>query len=296
MTKTNFLDLKGISYILYTDGDIQNVRQSQPCYGELRKYEKTHPGECTQPLNGKPGDLHSPFPAGTPTSLEVPFGQFAYGYAGWSLSEATDKLFETMFSTESPWVAGFGEVELIRMDKFIYGIRLPDLTIDPTVLVNCFKNFRATLPRAAEFAELVDAGLTENEALVALTLNNGGSLKNGIGATGAYSGPVIFSAKRFFQQKPNDLTGGYLKDRIDYNRTNMGDPFLSTIEAGGVRWQEIATKHGLKKMYEGTNDIKSIVKTTKDAFAEAIQNEPEPVIKPWIWTTTSGKTNGPVAA
>ena len=150
ISKRDFLTLKGISYIIYTDGGIQNVRENQPCYGELRKYEKTHPGECTQPANAKPGDLRSPFPAGTPTMLEVPFFTSTYGAS--TPSEATDKLFLAFFGVTSPWLAGFGEVEFVKGSKdHIEGIRIPDLTIDATVTVNSFKNFRQCLSKATDF-------------------------------------------------------------------------------------------------------------------------------------------------
>ena len=290
--------LSGISYIIYTtEGEFP--RQNQPCYGELRKYEKTHKGECTQPGNHKPGDLHSPFPDGTPIGLVVPFPRI-------TKTVKTDRVFRAMFSKDSPWYIGFKDVSFFNITDSdrIGGVIIDNMEIDPTVLVNALKTLQSfQSPQVVDdFCDLVDNGLTENEALAVIMLNGSGSILNGVQPTGGYKAPTQFSAKRFFNKTPNDLTGGVLRDRIDYNRTDMHKPFWGESTEGAINWQVEASKAGAPKFtgYAAIKPeekearraefVKSFVSAAKVVFETAIKNEKDPEIKPFNWTTTSGKS------
>lgn len=281
--------LQGIAYILYTDKG-EFVRQNQACYGELRKYEKTHPGECTQPHNPKPGDLHSPFPEGTPLALLMPFNRMG-NHTG-----DTDAVAELLFSEKSPWVSGFGKTTFFKNDHGnLHGIIINDLNIDPTVLVNLFKTMQQVMqPQAAKnIVDLINEGLEPYEAIAAMMLNSG-NYSYGALAVPAYTQSTQFSAKKFFTQRPNDLTGGVLRDRIDYNRTDMHKPFWGNLEDGGIDWTAELVKAGLPKYTYSSKSpgitISDFVPKVKDIFKKALDNEPDPVIEPFNWKTTSGKT------
>lgn len=283
------LTLGGISYILYTtEGEF--VRSGQPCYGELRKYEKTHQGECTQPKNAKPGDLHHPFPDGTPTGLIVPFPAISYANCS-----QTDLVMEAMFSKDSPWYSGFKDVTFIRKGDRLYGVVINDMDIDATVMVNAFKQLQSLLQKnvAEDFALLLDNGLTPNEALAACMLNGVGP-SMGAGDTFAYQAPTQFSAKRFFNKTPNDLTGGFLRDRVDYNRTDMHKPFWGNT--GFLKWKQAALAEGIPSftyvnppMDVRKENIKFFAGKARDIFNRQLDTEADPVILPFEWTTTSGK-------
>lgn len=284
-------DLKGISYILTMDGDRHYIRQGQPCYGELRKYEKTHRGECTQPGNQKPTDLRNPFPEGTPTGLVIPFtNYFEVLYPTLAEGEA-NSLFETMFSVDSPWARGFGkEISFVKKNNSINAVKFSDLSLDSTILVNSFKVMQGLIGKVRDFNDLLTIGMDRYEALLVLMLN-GVSPKLGVSATDSYSVNPSFSFKRFFNREPNDLTGGYLSERVDYNRTNMADVF----NGGTDTWYSLAKdrlpKYG-KRPYNSTDFPEDFVKTVKDIFAEAVDKEEAPVTEKYIWKTTSGRTNG----
>ncbi len=286
------LDLLGISYVLTMDGDKHFIRQSQPCYGELRKYESTHRGECTQPLNPKPSDLRQPFPEGTPTQLVVPFkSYFAQLYPVLQDGEAND-LFETMFSVDSPWAKGFGkEVSFVKENNSIVAVKFSDLDLDTTILVNSFKIMQGLIPKVRDFNDLLKLGMERYEALCVLTVN-GVSPRLGVSQADSYSTNLQFSFKRFFNREPNDLTGGSLRDRIDYNRTNLADVF----KGAKAQWYTLAKGrlpyYGQRGYSTAQEFPEGFVKSVKDVFAEAMDNEETPVTPKYIWTTTSGRTNG----
>lgn len=285
-------NLKGIAYILTMDDDRHFIREKQPCYGELRKYESTHKGECTQPINPKPSDLRKPFPGGTPTSLMVPFGQYFREYFDYDPSEKTDVIFKALFSEDSPWVSGFGKSwEFVKQDNFIYGVKFDPESLDTTVLVNSFKTFYGLMNKVDDFLQLRSMGMTPNEVLCTLILN-GMSPTLGVSTADTYCVNPNFSFKRFFNKQPNDLTGGYLKDRVDYNRTNMADPFKCDVKT--TTWYNLLKDrlevYG-KRGYTRREFPDNFVNIVKDAIQEAMDSEPEPLMTKYIWKTTSGRTN-----
>ena len=286
------LDLKGISYVLTMDGDKHYIREAQPCYGELRKYEKTHKGDCTQPLNPKPSDLRYPFPEGTPTGLVVPFhSYFEQLYPTLADGEAND-LFETMYSVDSPWARGFGkEVSFVKKGNSVVSVKFSDMGLDSTILVNSFKVMQGLINKVRDFNQLLTMGMDRYEAICVLMLN-GISPKLGISASDSYSVNPSFSFRRFFERNPNDLTGGYLSERVDYNRTNMADVFKGGT---GATWYSLSKTrlpaYG-QRGYDCKDFPEGFVTIVKDIFAEAMDKEEAPVTEKYIWKTTSGRTNG----
>lgn len=298
--ESNIWNTRNHAYLLLVDGK-EHLRPGQPCYGELRKYESTHKGDCTQPLDQKPGDLHCPFPEGNPTGVVFPFNKIS----GWETisKEANDLMFEAFFGERSPWLKGITPRTFITHEGRIGAVQFHDAKIDPTVLVNLCKNFRNSLARADDLLELVKYGMSLNEATAVLLLNTM-SFKLGINMPSAYSVAKDFSVRRFFDHTPNDHSGGLLCDRIDYNRKRMQDTFKCNDKEGEnpanaysqVSWwttEMIAKGHPRYPILASGKpiDIKKFVLDAKELFLERYRQEETPVIVPYIWKTTSGKTN-----
>lgn len=113
--------------ILMQDGDkvVFHPRERQPCYGEMRVYTK---GEY------RPGDLHWPFPNGTPLKLGV--------YWNWAGGDA--KFFEALVSKDrNPYRDIVKSAELIRDDKHkVMGVIIHDLKVNADTLVGMFLHAR----------------------------------------------------------------------------------------------------------------------------------------------------------
>ena len=298
----------GISFILMMEHDVPkransyssgttrkdysyHPRFDQPCQGgETRKYGSTHP-DCTQPHNSKPGDLHHPFPAGRPSAISFPLSGVEYASAD------NEAYFNAMFSKNSPWIKGFGSpdnIRLLRNDKNLpYGviIGVKNLNVDPTVMINCIQMLRNS--EGSSFNKLVKDGFTDNEALAVLMLNQGCAGPE-VRLTSDYYFCPVFSARRFFGQKPNDLSGGYYSDRTDYNRTYVQDVFLADPEDNGIKWQDaMAAELGLKPDKYGYSPVtapstEAFVKAAKAVFAKALENEKPLTNKPYQYRDASG--------
>jgi hypothetical protein len=143
--------------------------------------------------------------------------------------------------------------------------------------------------KVRDFNQLLTMGMDRYEAICVLMLN-GVSPKLGVSSTDSYSVNPLFSFRRFFERNPNDLTGGYLSERVDYNRTNMADVF----KGGLTNWYELSKGrlpvYG-QRGYACQDFPEGFVKTVKDIFAEAHGKEPSVVTENYIWRTTSGRTN-----
>ncbi len=249
-------------------------RYSMPCYGELRKYKRTHPEDYTSSEN-KPTDLHYPFPEGHPAALGLNLPP----------SEKNEEVYKDLFSNESPFINGFrskDNVLFIRKESGvpgpIIGFVVKDLEIDPTVLVNLLKFTRYNL--ALPYSRLREAGATIQEALGIIYLNNGMDPMYSTNKNSGYWTPAIFSAKRWFSQNPIDLSGGTLADRFDYNRTRMADPFYSKT---GIKWYDemsqrivIDTKRWAGDGKGDVNSPTKILEAARDIFKKCLDQEEEP--------------------
>lgn len=271
-TGINFTLLMEKDVGVYYGGERTDVtihpRWNQPCYGELRKYKSTHPTECTQPKNEKPNDLWHPFPDGTPVAVGTKFLH--------KPSEASDALLRFVFSGRSPWLSGIGDPQLVLNEKeHVVGVLMRDTRLDPTVLVNLFNNVKSSLlcygnPKA--FLKLIEGGFSEAEA-VATILATRTPLQHVTQPDGYYTTQRL-SLRRIVEQKPRDLTGGTLRDRFDYNRTELENVFM--LDGKPVLTFEDALGDHLKVGYwkESTSE-KDRVKYLLDAFKKIIETEPE---------------------
>jgi len=261
-------------------------RFNQPCQGgELRKYEVTHPGECTQPHNRKPSDLWTPFPDGKPSAIA--FNPFCTSAAG-------DELVKAATSEKSPWLKGFGgpqNIELLKAnDGHINGILIKRLNVDPTVMVNLIQFLKQGY--GPQYAMLVKAGLTEVQAMAAVMLNRG-SVTHASG-TYDYYFPKIFSARRFFEGKPRDLSGGLYEDRTDYNRTFVQDVFSpGPKRKGGIVFRNALLDKGIPDphnyLVQTSAPIDVFVKACQEIFFEAMCNEPIIEDEPYEYLTENGR-------
>lgn len=253
-------ELRGINFTLVMRDSQDNLalyrRGSQPCYGELRKYKSTHGGECTQPKNHKPSDLHDPFPDGTPEALAIGWAPFD----GMPTEGVHKDLWDYLWSDASPWVRGFGDESNIIMNE--HGVILKDLKIDPTVLVNLLKCMQTWFGyKRVVVQDLSNLGVPINKiAGFFLALNHEqGGLNVQIDD---YTYPQRFSVRRFVDQNPVDLTGGTLADRFDYNRTDLAKVFHDPKEGSFL-----GSVHGLLGS-SGRKPIQVSLEKVVDVFNE----------------------------
>ena len=282
-------------YIFATDDGVIHERLALPCYGELRKYESTHVGDCTQPLDPKPGDLHFPFPKeGNPVGVIFPFNNDC-GMAN-SDPSTTDLMFKGFFGAESPWLGRMDtQLTFHMLNGRTQAVEFKDANFDPTVIVNLCKCFRTNLPRAKEYVNLLNAGLSVKETIATMLLHSG-RIDAGLTQPGGYTVNHNLSLKRLFGAQPNDHTGGLWKDRIDYNRKRMQDVFqYDETPTSGYGWFYTGMQAVGAPIYRGSPienfSYKRFADRVQQVFADRISKEKDPVHVPYIWTTTKGVTN-----
>lgn len=271
----------GYSYCLIMDETIQNSykrtnhsihpRTNQPCWGELRKYVKDecNKNECTQPETTKPGDLHTPFPKGTPIHLLVNLG--------YSIEDLT-----RMFS-DSVLGDVYKNLEFFPGKGWHNIVHFKNLNVDPTVLVFGLK-YSNSFARSLVY---MDMGFTAREAS-ALAFIPGVKFFRGVPNTGMNDcGNSLVSIRRLLEAKPRDYSGGTFKDRVDYNRRMIEQLFHGTPKEGCVSFTEALVKAGVKSISKDT------VEEVRKVLYECAANEVEPVNELYIWKTLSGKTNAP---
>lgn len=256
-----------------------HVRDGQPCFGgEQRKYESVDGDNCSRPESHKPTDLYATFPEGTPYAMGYPFVTTHY-----EANDDTDAFLKALYSDESPWFNGFGGSQYVEFTptkngNHLMGVVLSSTDVDPTVMVNSGQFAKTVISNGGHgFKELLELGLTVPEVLGTMMLNNGSSpVTNGyIQMTGSYYFPVNFSARRFFEQRPHDLSGGLFSQGFDYNRKKIQDIF-SAKDGEGMVWQESLTSKGLSTY---GNDVSTkeakmkIVTAIKEFFDEGRQKD-----------------------
>lgn len=262
-------------------------RFNQPCQGgETRKYESTHPGECTQPHNSKPHDLFHPFPDGIPSAISFPLRGMN------NLSELDTKFLKSFIRADSPWFKGFGgigNVDFLTDDKgLVYGYLIGhnNLDVDPTILINMINTVKSLRGHVKNWAILQEHGLTDLEATAVLMLNQC-SIQS-VAETGTYYFPELFSAQRFFGQQPNDLSGGTYSARTDYNRTYIQDVFLGTEDEGCKYWDATLMEKLKVSGYHPKVSTADLAKAAKEYFTEQLANE-KIEVKPYQYIDAYGK-------
>jgi hypothetical protein len=253
----------------YVDGDIRIFKRvQQPCYGELRKYKETHGDGCTKPESKRPGDLFWPFPFGTPEAL-------ATGFDGMSSRSHMYPMLDYLFSNESPFKKGFISAENIEWSANRSGIVLLHTEFDPTVLVNLLKYIQdRMLNMESVFSSYLDAGLSNLEAFILDYSVRYESYTKTVKANDRYIYPISLDLQGVINQKPNDLTGGTLYDRMDYDRKRMHEVFYKPEEKGGVNFAKlIAGRLGGSEVdmeYRGIKaSLEDLVRVFKEIYDEA---------------------------
>lgn len=211
----------GIAYTILVRNEDESltlhVRSAIPCYGELRKYKSTHGDEATQPED-RPGDLHWPFPEGTPVAIGVKFDQ----REGCQHSLVQNDI-ARMISDDSPWRRGFGSQDDVIQTK--NGLIFKNTEIDPTVLVHMLKVIQGIPLQQYDqfFGGVRDIGFFEylfiRSAICPVTQTRLSTHTN------AYVWNIQFDAKKYLSGDSNDLTGGTLKNRFDYSRAHLQNVF-----------------------------------------------------------------------
>lgn len=270
-------------------------RFKQPCQGgETRKYGSIH-SDCTQPHNEKPSDLAAPFPDGKPSAIA--FARLDdMDELDLNSDEPKDRarLFSFMFqNASSPWINRLGGVSNIRKIKGGLVIGVNSLDIDPTVMINAVNTYRNI--SGENFVKLLDKGMTEHEALLTLMLNHNSIefLQN----TYEYYFPIPCSVRRFFEGRPNDLSGGFYSARADYNRTYIADVFAvdhRDDQTKGLDWDDNPFRSKIETTGEGyyshpIKDLDQFISVVKEMFAHYRENEPELVDHPYVYRDDSGQ-------
>lgn len=219
--------LTGIAFSLAMSEDdkiIIHQRQNQPCYGEMRTYGKgSVPPEREK--DHKPGDLHSPFPKGTPEGIGVPIRT--------SFSADTvihNEFMEWLFSKESPWATGIDQIEFTKnKEGRNIGIVQIDTNFDPTVFVNLLKSVMSYYLRGSRWSEAKKKfGLNNFQAFLLsftnVSFTNGSydklDVQTSLLTPGCFFG--VLDLERFKNKNPYDRSGGLtFKQRSAYNRPEV---------------------------------------------------------------------------
>lgn len=219
---------------------------SQPCYGELRPYGKTHPD--MQPEHqrsvSKPGDLHSPFPDGTPVAVAVPFFNKVEGVN----TEDYNRILNLVLDPGlSPWREALHDFEVLKnAEGRIAGIIIKDTNIDSTVMVNMFMvlrggswgHFYKTLTTLLKKFPDEDPYL-----LLAAATQFGPTWESknwAVNASFAYYLSPALNVKNFLSGRFNEkITGGTFRDRFAYNRPDLHNVFGENAQT----WTKLALEN-----------------------------------------------------
>lgn len=230
-------------------------REHQPCQGgEMRKYRSSHPGDCTRPQDGRPGDLQHRFPEGEPVAI-------GRSYADLNMDR---RMIEDILS-EGPYrKIGLETTDVISDKDRCLGIVVMNLDVDPTLLVSMFQYINTVGHHHQVYHKMVGYGLTKAEALCSLMLWSHDPRKS-FGETYSYYFPTSASIRRIVEGDPHDLSAdpngqtGTFRQRYDYNRPEIQNLFRANKAEGEkvTIWQrEMIERQG----------VKSIPKIAKDYY------------------------------
>lgn len=225
--------------------DIIHVEYTQqPCYGELRPYAKTHPDMLPEHQRKvqKPGDLHSPFPDGTPVAVAVPF----YNQPNGVTTEQYNRIVNLVLDPGlSPWREALKDFEVLKNeDGRIAGIIIKDTNIDSTVMVNLFMTLRGASWGSfyKVLTNLLEKFPEEDPYLLLAAATQYGpswdsGQKNMVNASFAYYISPALNVKNFLRGEfGKDITGGTFRDRYAYNRPDLHNVFGENAKT----WQAVA--------------------------------------------------------
>lgn len=205
----------GISYalVMENEGAASIVKRTdQPCYGEMRVYSK---GEH------KPGDLHHPFPAGTPIAVGLKFSNIVH--------PDNNQIVEYLFGPDSPYSEVTKDSEIIKDKSGLRGVIFTNTKVDSDVLVHLFiisRGFAFSGPVYKQWQTFVDAGIGKELSLLYTFQTQLNTKKDFIirPPFASYTFPSFMDFKAFITHKPNHLEKDWLfYDRKPYHRNQAGN-------------------------------------------------------------------------
>lgn len=215
----------GMNFTITTivkDGDKEVIstatRKNQPCYGELRRYKRTHKDTCTAPEN-KPGDLHSPYPKGETIQITA-----AYNSNEW---KEDDKKFLVFLLEESPFSRGIVDPQIVGVSNSRFYVSVGGDS-NPNVVVNLFKNMYSWVGYdiGKKWEQAVEKGLTKDEALFMIMFMSSNFLSTLYVGSCGYTNTTHPDIDMFFGRKEipyNLLThdGATFREGGNYSRVYM---------------------------------------------------------------------------
>lgn len=195
------------------EGNLEfHERPREPCYGGLRRY-KSEPGNenLATEDDRKPGDLRHTFPQGEPEGVCVRLSHLRQ--MGDRQYEQSKKMLDFVFSSDSPWIRGFGSPENVQFtfnkENKITGYILLSSDVDPTVMVNLFR-FIINSPK-----------LEDNYTRKSILSNLVGCPYVSVSTAGkkniSYFGHRM-SLERIFSGNPHETVKGTWREGYDYSR------------------------------------------------------------------------------
>lgn len=193
------------------DGKVSVVKYPrQPCYGEMRPYEKTHPEEVKDGVH-MPSDLYTgekregsykKFPDGNPVGvcLALRNGKINSFWAGFT---------EWIFSEKSPWRSVMANVKPVHENDILLGYIWTETDFDPTVLVNAWMTWRFGPGNIVE--KLLEKGLSWD---IAFFINK----------------QVNLHTLGYEKWRPTIMGDGVLKDNSNVSLWLNGTPLNLTFE------------------------------------------------------------------
>lgn len=274
--------MQGLNFCLVMrnpDGNLTLYpRENQPCQGgEMRKYESSHPGDCTRPQDCRPTDLHHPFPDGTPEAVAVKFN---------TLNPFPEELFRQIVGTASPYrnAGCWGKVWPIshkRFDNWIQGAVFTNTEVDPTLFVNMLQFINTVSYNTWDF--LMESAVFEyGEVVPIMMLTNPAWMVGTVPTPYSYYFPVNSAIHRIMEGNPHDLTGGTFRNRFDYNRPEIQDLFkakdgeTSTNFCKELSSRKLHTQVGPSVEFPYgriVSDSKEVLQSCKEILNNALEKE-----------------------
>lgn len=246
LAKTIAVPLTGRSFVLVMAHKADNTsrfadyqdfhlvpRDQLPCWGELRKYKKTHGINATK-NEDRPTDLHQPFPKGMPVALSIRLDQLI-----------KDKELVKELWYDGPWNVSNDIVD-VTDDTITFLAVDPKkgLQLDSTVLVS-FLVFATRFHK--DWYNETRAFLSSREAIFSYMTLRQSPKAYGIPLENSYYFANT-SADRVISKKPRLLSGGAFADGFDYDRKGLQDVFSAEKPELAFRIQEFFMSEGLMKM------------------------------------------------
>lgn len=196
--------------LLFVNDGVFTVHEyvQRPCYGEMRMYNKTHPGEVKDSVQ-MPGDLNRKFPDGTPIAVAITTGT---DYAKLPMRKF-------MYSANSPYKNAFKSIRWVGPEGAERGFILDDTTFDPTVLIH------ALISGQRYFSHTIFDRLSSKfGSKIALLLIEANSITGeSVVANFGYVTSPKMNLVKYFSGEPRNISvnAETLHDRAVYNRPDL---------------------------------------------------------------------------